>query len=216
MKKLLSILGAVGLTATGASVAVSCSNTTDPGDKAVELKTVITVTEVTVAKDKTTDAPTILAAVKKANPKLDETKVEVKITDEKVTIESKDTNVYTGSVAITVKEEGGETPETTPTYEEVKEQATAYLEKYTKTVQDWAKGQTAPATQDEIDQMSNTLTAGLKGNAAKLIKEIKVVKREEKFYAVVEFKHDTTWNANLNSELETQRTIELTFKVTIV
>ncbi|AGY41543.1 membrane-associated lipoprotein precurser [Mesoplasma florum W37] len=35
MKKLLSILGAVGLTATGASVAVSCSNTTDPGDKEV-------------------------------------------------------------------------------------------------------------------------------------------------------------------------------------
>ncbi|AAT75809.1 membrane-associated lipoprotein precurser [Mesoplasma florum L1] len=35
MKKLLSILGAVGLTATGASVAVSCSNTTDPGDKVI-------------------------------------------------------------------------------------------------------------------------------------------------------------------------------------
>ncbi|AVN65177.1 hypothetical protein CG002_02285 [Mesoplasma florum] len=214
MKKLLSILGAVGLTATGASVAVSCSNTTDPGDKAVELKTVITVTEVTVAKDKTTDAPTILAAVKKANPKLDETKVEVKITDGKVTIESKDTNVYTGSVAITVKEEG-ETPETTPTYEEVKAQAEAYLVKYTKTVQAWAQEQNAPAD-EAIADMSKTLTEGLKGNAAKLIKEIKVVKKENKFYAVVEFKHDTTWNANLNSELETQRTIELTFKVTTV
>ncbi|WP_158695754.1 lipoprotein [Mesoplasma florum] len=35
MKKLLSILGAVGLTATGASVAVSCSNDKDPGDKVI-------------------------------------------------------------------------------------------------------------------------------------------------------------------------------------
>ncbi|WP_199786859.1 lipoprotein [Mesoplasma florum] len=79
MKKLLSILGAVGLTATGASVAVSCSNTTDPGDK-----TVLALGDITIAgkpireqykadatnKAQKTNAEVILDAFKAKNKNL--------------------------------------------------------------------------------------------------------------------------------------------------
>ncbi|WP_158696835.1 lipoprotein [Mesoplasma florum] len=79
MKKLLSILGAVGLTATGASVAVSCSNPTDPGDKVILALGDITIAGTPIReqykadaenKDGKTNAEVILDAFKAKNKDL--------------------------------------------------------------------------------------------------------------------------------------------------
>ncbi|ATZ20981.1 lipoprotein [Mesoplasma coleopterae] len=143
-----------------------------------------------------------------SKPQIDSVKeVEEKYWD--INIQAKPTSEYLiGSMSMNKKEAA----EAKPSYDEVKAQATAYLDRYTPTVKAWAEGQNVPVSQEAINGMSETLTKNLKGNAAKLIKEIKVIKENEKFYAVVEFKHDTTWSGNLNADLATQRKIELSFK----
>ncbi|AVN58712.1 lipoprotein [Mesoplasma florum] len=121
-------------------------------------------------------------------------------------------------------------------YEEVKNVASSYLEEYTKTVQKWSKEKDQKEITDwktydgmvvkdstfkRTENLSNELTNGIRGNAAKIIKKIDVLeetkklsdgKTEVKYYAVVDFKYFSDGSKILNEELKNERKIEVLFK----
>ncbi|WP_029511653.1 lipoprotein [Mesoplasma grammopterae] len=97
MKKLLSILGAVGLTATGASVAVSCSNPTDPGDKAITIANVEKAVGTDIKDLKDLDAVNTALTAKLKDTK-DETLKGIKSLTAALKVDSK-TNVTVTAVA---------------------------------------------------------------------------------------------------------------------
>jgi hypothetical protein len=98
MKKILSLLGVVGLTATSTATVIACQET-------VELKALGTVLTTTTLGQFTgvPNEARILAKVKELHPNLDETQLEVSnITEVQATIKAKaDSKKYSGSVTLT-------------------------------------------------------------------------------------------------------------------
>ncbi|ATI74097.1 lipoprotein [Mesoplasma florum] len=174
MKKLLSILGAVGLTATGASVAVSCSNTTDPGDKEItianvqkavgevkdlaDLKAVQTTldTKLKDTKDETLKGIKSLTAALKGDSKTDVT-VTVTVLEGYILDEA------TFDIEGAIKAEGGE--QTTPiTIESIKTTIGTISEKASL---DEVNAELAKFAKEGANAITgvNTIVAALKGDS---------------------------------------------------